>query len=120
MPWHARYAGWQPEIHPWTGHPLPPWFGGRDHVWALDAEEPSAASAPTGSDNENELVHEYILDFERLSVSALSAQIYIGHVDGMDGAPPDMTELSDAEIIAGFPQWSSVMGVHEHYVYPEP
>jgi hypothetical protein len=28
-----------------------------------------------------------------------------------------MTELSDAEIIAGFPQWSSVIEVHEYYTY---
>jgi hypothetical protein len=29
-----------------------------------------------------------------------------------------MVELSDAELIAGFPQWSSVMDVREHYAYP--
>jgi hypothetical protein len=42
-----------------------------------------------------------------------------GHVSGLDGAIPDMGELSDAEIITGFPQWSSVMEIREHYVYPD-
>jgi hypothetical protein len=60
---------------------------------------------------------EYVLTFDWLSVSGLAARLYLGRIDGLDGAPPDMTELSDAEIIAGFPQWSSVIEVHEYYTY---
>ena len=62
---------------------------------------------------------DYVLKFGSLTVSALRAQIYIGHVSGLDGAKPDMGELSDAEIITGFPQWSSVMEIRELYVYPD-
>ncbi|KZS67695.1 hypothetical protein A4G27_01815 [Mycobacterium kansasii] len=64
-----------------------------------------------------EKLTEYVLKFDWFSMSGLTARIYIGHVDGLDGAPPDMTELSDAEIIAGFPQWESVMEVREQYTY---
>jgi hypothetical protein len=83
-------------------------------MWAKDAEGPGAnaslSTMPTIKSSS-----EYILKFDCLSLSGLSAQIYIGHIDGLNSAPPDMTQLSDAEIIAGFPQWSSVMEVREHY-----
>jgi transcription elongation factor Elf1 len=56
-----------------------------------------------------------------VSVSASRAQMYVGTIEELDERPyPDMSEESDAAIIAGFPQWSSVMTIHEHYHYPEP
>jgi hypothetical protein len=58
-----------------------------------------------------------VLRFDWLSISGLAARIYIGRADGFDGAQPDMTVLSDAEIIAGFPQWSSIIDVNEYYTY---
>jgi hypothetical protein len=55
-----------------------------------------------------------------LTVSAIRAEMYVGTVEELDGrAPPNMGEEPDAAIIAGFPQWSSVMTVNEHYRYPE-
>jgi hypothetical protein len=30
-----------------------------------------------------------------------------------------MGEMSDAKLIGGFPQWSSLMTVSEHYSYPD-
>lgn len=59
--------------------------------------------------------------FGALTVSATRAEIYVGNIEELDGQQiPDMTEESDAAIIAGFPQWSSVMTIREHYRYPEP
>lgn len=113
-PWHAEYGCLAPRTAILSeGHSC-----GED-MWAVDvpnASEEAAVSLSTPK-NEANSMSEYILVFGSLSVTALGAQIYIGHVDGLDGAIPDMTEFSDAEIIAGFPQWSSVMEVREHYRY---
>ena len=84
-------------------------------TWAKDADHGTAVHPTTVPAVEK--LPEYVLRFDWLSISGLSARIYIGHIDGLDGAPPDMTELPDAEIIAGFPQWSSVMDVREYYRY---
>jgi hypothetical protein len=96
------------------------WRKGAD-LWALDAAGASAkTSAPTTTpDATDNAMPEYILHFEWLTVSALGAEMYLGYVEGMDGPPPNMGEES-AELIAGFPQWSSVLIVREHYSYPEP
>ncbi|OBF04186.1 hypothetical protein A5730_20465 [Mycobacterium sp. ACS4054] len=106
-PWHAQYGDWGPKRS--AGAPFPAWSAGNDDSWAVDASSPpEPAGAAPG----------YLLQFGRLSVSGQAARIYIGHIEGLGEAPPDMGELSDAEIIAGFPQWSSVMEVREYYTYP--
>ncbi|BBZ12618.1 hypothetical protein [Mycobacterium branderi] len=117
-PWYARRGDWTPTTSVWN-KPAQPWTAGSP-LWAHDAVDAShvATAAPPIDKPANNKLPEYIVGFGSLAVSALSAQIYLGHVDGLGEAPPDMTELSDAEIIAGFPQWSSIMEVREHYVYP--
>lgn len=112
-PWYSTRGYWTPTTSEW----YPRASDGRI-AWAEDAVDPETAAALTATPVV-EALPEHVLGFGGLSVSALSAQIYIGHIGGLDGAPPDMTELSDAEIIAGFPQWSSVMEVREHYKYPD-
>lgn len=125
LPWHARYVTWEPGTAIRGNLPPPPLITDDDkEMWALDAsrspEQAAVVGPPSASEEaKNGELPEYILKLGRLSLSGLSAALYIGHVDGMDGAPPDMTELSDAEIIAGFPQWSSVMEVQEYYTYPD-
>ena len=47
----------------------------------------------------------YELAFGQLSASGVTAQIYVGHIRGLDGALPDTNELSDDGIINEFPQW---------------
>lgn len=120
-PWRARYGSMEPRMSAPGTTPFPSWApSGGAGTWALDASGASKQAAAALSDAEGKIdgQTDYILDFGCLSISALSAQIYIGHIDGLDGAIPDMSELSDAGIIAGYPQWSSVMVVREHYVYP--
>lgn len=121
-PWHARYANWDPKRSARAGPPFPLWNSGDVDMRALDAssgprqvEGLDSPASPEGLSPGG--LAEYILKFGRLSVSGLGARIYIGHIEGIDGAPPDMGELSDAEIISGFPQWSSIMEVREHYSY---
>ncbi|ACC41812.1 Phagosome maturation inhibitor, PmiA [Mycobacterium marinum M] len=109
--------------HPWystRGYWIPETILGAaargDELWAKDASGPETAARMTAMPPvENQA--EYILKFDWLSISGLTARIYIGHIDGLGDAPPDMTDSSDAEIIAGFPQWSSTMEVHEYYTY---
>ncbi|WP_374024688.1 hypothetical protein [Mycobacterium sp. HNNTM2301] len=108
-PWHAQYGDWEPKRPESAGAPFPAWNAGDDDSWAVGASSPAEAvgSSP-----------DYILQFGRLSVSGQSARIYIGRIEGLAEAPPDMGELPDAEIIAGFPQWSSLLEVREYYSYP--
>lgn len=122
-PWHAEYASLSPRTSVWAKPPSPWATESRQAVWAVDASDASeqtgvGTSLSMSTTNEGSDLPEYILEFGSLSVSGLNARIYIGHIDGLDAAIPDMTELPDAEIIAGFPQWPSVMDVREHYVYP--
>lgn len=111
-PWYSMRGHWTPTTSEFSAS-IPP---DRDPAWANDADCHETTAYPTATPAIMK-VPEYVLNFERLSVTGLAAQICIGNIDGLDGAPPDMTELSDAEIIAGFPQWSSVMEVHDHYTY---
>jgi hypothetical protein len=113
-PWYSTRGYWTPTAF----ESYPPIASDGRVTWAEDAVGPEAPGALTTTPAIKKL-SEYVLGFDELSVSGLRAQIYIGHIDGLDGAPPDMTELSDAEIIAGFPRWSSVMEVREHYKYPD-
>jgi hypothetical protein len=73
---------------------------------------------------EDKTIAEYTLTrmglSDSLTVSAHNAELYVGHVERMDGPRPGMCDESDASVIVGFPQWSSVMVVREHYSYPEP
>ncbi|MCV7198468.1 hypothetical protein [Mycobacterium angelicum] len=110
-PWYSTRGYWTPTASE-SSQPMIP-----DHedMWANDADELAAAYLTTAPPTEK--TAEYILQFDWLSLSGLTARIYIGHVEGLDGAPPNMTELSDAEIIAGFPRWSSVLQVRDHYMY---
>jgi hypothetical protein len=117
-PWHAQYGDWEPKRYARVGPPFPPWVANGGDTWALHASDAFTPSIP--EDTRDRELASYILDFGRVSVSGLAAQIYLGHIGGLDGAPPDMGELSDGEIVAGFPQWSSVMEVRAHHVYPEP
>ncbi|KAA1247774.1 hypothetical protein F0Q45_22260 [Mycobacterium simiae] len=110
--WYSTRGYWTPTTSEFAS-PITPNDG---DVWAKDADRSETAAYPTTLPGAKKLP-EYTLRFDWLSLSGLTARIYIGHVEGLDGAPPDMTELSDAEIIAGFPQWSSVMQVNEHYTY---
>jgi hypothetical protein len=124
-PWHAQYGDWEPKRYAQVGPPFPPWIAGGGDTWALPASEtltsPEAVGTPSIPEGTRDRgLASYILDFGRVSVSGLAAQIYLGNIEGLDGAPPDMGELSDGEIVAGFPQWSSVMEVREHHMYPEP
>jgi hypothetical protein len=111
-PWYSTRGYWTPT----TSEFSPPVTPESRDRWAKDVDRPETASylktVPALK------LPEYILGFDWLSLSGLAARIYIGHIDGLDGTPPDMTELSDAKIIAGFPQWSSVMEVREHYTHP--
>ncbi|WIM88559.1 hypothetical protein PT015_03415 [Candidatus Mycobacterium wuenschmannii] len=53
------------------------------------------------------------------TIVAARAELYLGNVDALgDGPIPDFTTDSVADIIAGFPQWSSTMLVAEHHQYP--
>src|SRR5574337_1458132 len=112
-PWYSTRGYWTPTTSEWC----PPTPSEGRVIWAEDAGVSDATALATRPAVKK--LSEYVLGFDWLSVSGLRAQIYIGHIDGLDGAPPDMTELSDTEIIAGFPQWSSVMEVREHYKYPD-
>jgi hypothetical protein len=110
--WYSARGYWTP-----TTSEFPPSMTSNDEdTWAKDADCPETAAYPSTMPAVKKLP-EYVLTFDWLSVSGLAARLYIGRIDGLDGAPPDMTELSDAEIIAGFPQWSSVIEVHEYYTY---
>jgi hypothetical protein len=123
QPWRARYGSLEPRVSTGGETPLPIWSPtGRESTWALDVSDASgpAATSPSPHGNEIDGSPDYILEFGPLFVSGLSAQIYIGRVDGLDDGIPDMGELPDTEIIAGFPQWSSLMAVHEHHTYPDP
>jgi hypothetical protein len=111
-PWYSTRGYWTPTMSEF----FPPITPNDEDMWAKDADAPETAAHLTTMPAVKKLP-EYVLRFDRLALSGLAAQIYIGHIDGLDGAPPDMTERSDAEIIAGFPQWSSVMEVNEHYTY---
>lgn len=89
-----------------------------------DSAMPEIADSPLPEHkSEDTLMSEYTLDragiWDRLIVSALRAEMYVGHVEGMDSPPPNATEEPNAIITANLPQWSSVMTVHEHYSYPE-
>lgn len=54
-----------------------------------------------------------------LTVTAARAEIYLGSIEDLDQRPvPDTAKESAADIIAGFPQWSSTMLVTEHHRYP--
>jgi hypothetical protein len=112
LPWYSTRGYWVPS----TAEFSPSMASNDADPWAKDADQPETATHPTTMPVVEKLP-EYVLRFDWLSLSGLAARIYIGHIDGLTGAPPDMTELSDAEIIAGFPQWSSVMEVHEYYTY---
>jgi hypothetical protein len=121
-PWYAQYGSLSPRISGRSEAPSPASITDKNDIWALDAlNTADRVDAPVSTSQglENRPVPEYTLVFGSLSVSALHAQIYVGHIDGLDGAIPDMSELPDAEIIAGYPQWSSVMEVREHYIYPD-
>ncbi|MEE6178535.1 hypothetical protein [Mycobacterium sp. 050134] len=113
-PWYSTRGYWTSTIGDYSPPPPP----GSEDMWAKGADPPEIASHPKTKPSLNQSP-EYILTFDWLSVSGLTARIYIGHIDGLDGAPPDMTELTDAEIIAGFPQWSSVLDVCAQYSYPD-
>jgi hypothetical protein len=120
--WTARPGNWEPST---SQRAIPPkWvYSGpaRDApltpVTAVDTTTPQHKP-------EESMLTEYTLSraglWDRLTVSGLHAEMYIGHVEGMDGSPPDMGQASNADIIAGFPQWSSMMTIREHYRYPEP
>jgi hypothetical protein len=90
--------------------------GDSDQAWAADADFSTVASNRTIA-RPGEKFQEYVLGFDWLSLSGLAARMYIGYTTGLGHAPPDMTELSDAEIIAGYPQWSSKIQIREHYTY---
>ncbi|MGV7360501.1 hypothetical protein LAUMK4_03009 [Mycobacterium persicum] len=111
-PWYSTRGYWTPTTS--NSPPLIAPNGG--DIWARDADRPGTVADPRAMPAIEKLT-EYVLNFDWLSLSGLTARIYIGHVDGLGGAPPDMTEFSDAEIIAGFPQWESVMEVREQYTY---
>jgi hypothetical protein len=111
-PWYSTRGYWTPT----TSEFFPAIMPNDEDMWAKDADRPETTAHPTTTPAAKKLP-EYVLRFDRLALSGLAARIYIGHIDGLDGAPPDMTDLSDAEIIAGFPQWSSVMEVNDHYTY---
>jgi hypothetical protein len=110
--WYSTRGYWTPTTSEFTPSVAP---DGAD-MWAKDADSPESTAYPTTMPAVKTL-QEYVLRFDRLFLSGFAARLYVGHIDGLDGAPPDMTERSDAEIIAGFPQWSSVMEVQEFYMY---
>jgi hypothetical protein len=110
--WYSTRGSWTPST---TGHPRPP-AGDSDQIWAADANSAEASNSRAIT-SRAEGLQEYVLGFDWLSLSGLAARMYIGYAPGLGDAPPDMTELSDAEIIAGYPQWSSAMEVREYYTY---
>ncbi|WP_067946187.1 MULTISPECIES: hypothetical protein [unclassified Mycobacterium] len=112
-PWHAQYGDWEPTRSARAGGPFPTRDAGNEDSWAVDA---AGASLPLEGSKRAE-PPDYVLRFGRLTVSGQAARIYIGQIEGLGDTPPDMGELGDAEIIAGFPQWSSVMEVREYYTY---
>lgn len=114
-PWYSTRGYWTPRESEW----YPAIANGNKDRWAKDADIPETAAVDSTTVPTINKLREYILGFDWLSVSGLIAQIYIGHISGLDSAPPDMSELSDADIIAGYPQWSSVLEVREHYIYPD-
>jgi hypothetical protein len=112
-PWYSARGYWRPTTSEWS----PPSAPQRQDTWAKDVSGPEAAALATTSVVKR--LPEYVLGFDWLSASGLEAQMYIGHVAGLGGTPPDMGELPDAKLIGGFPQWSSLMTVTEHYSYPD-
>lgn len=117
LPWQARRGGWEPATAVWTQRAAERITNAGQ--WASDAQNfDDDAAASVAHEAAKDEVPEYVLRFESLTVSCLSAQIYLGQVNGMDGPPPDMGEMSDRELIAGFPQWSSIMAVHQHHKFP--
>jgi hypothetical protein len=137
QPWTTRQGNWEPTTSLRAKLSSPPEIAQEVTAqggWALDAPEalttiPTESTAPQHIPKDHPipeptLIPEYTLTrtgiWDRLAISGLSAEMYVGHVDGMDGPPPAMRADADAAIIAGFPQWSSVMTVNEHYYYPEP
>jgi hypothetical protein len=121
--WTARPGNWEPS----TSQRPKPGPRIKDPGWARDAP----LTPVTAVDNTTpqlksaeSMLTEFTLSraglWDGLTVSGLQVEMYIGHVEGMDDSPPDMGGEPDAAIIAGFPQWSSVMTVREHYRYPEP
>ena len=110
--WYSTRGYWTPT----TSEFHPPTTPNSEDKWARDVGAPDASAHPATT-RATTKISEYVLGFDWLSVSGLVARIYIGHTDGLDSTPPDMTELSDTEILAGFPQWSSIMDVHEYYTY---
>jgi hypothetical protein len=119
--WHTQYGDWKPKTSGSSKPALRPASGdGGEDTWARDAALGPHDAEIASTADEVAAQSRYVLEFGRLSVSALRAHLYVGHIQGLDGPPPDMGVLSDAEIIAGFPQWSSVLDVREHYVYPDP
>ena len=95
-----------------------------DHVSNASTIPPAADSALPQRVPEDKTIAEYTLtrmgSSDSLTVSAHHAELYVGHVEGMDVPRPGMCDESDASVIVGFPQWSSVIVVREHYSYPEP
>ncbi|MHA7650477.1 hypothetical protein ACX9NE_13675 [Mycobacterium sp. ML4] len=110
--WYSTRGYWAPSTSENSRRPT----GDYDQLWAADADSPEAVTSETITPV-GERLQEYVLGFDWLSLSGLAARMYIGYAPGLGDAPPDMTELSDAEIIAGYPQWSSGMEVREYYTY---
>ncbi|MCV7005597.1 MULTISPECIES: hypothetical protein [Mycobacterium] len=110
--WYSTRGYWAPS----TSENSRRSTGDPDPLWAADADSPEAVTSETITPPAERL-QEYVLGFDWLSLSGLAARMYIGYAPGLGDAPPDMTELSDAEIIAGYPQWSSAMEVREYYTY---
>lgn len=117
-PWHARYGKLSLEKSAWVKAGTTLATARDDHLWALDVDNPatalSAGAVSATPGQKHQQMPEYVVTFGSLLVSALRVLIYVGHIDDLDSAPPDMTELSDEHIIAGFAQWSSVMSVHQY------
>lgn len=84
-PWYARRGYWTPTTSAWI-KPSQPWTTG-SHLWAGDAVDAShaATAVPRIDKAVNKELPEYILGFDSLRISGLGAQIYIGHVEGLDG-----------------------------------
>ena len=120
-PWRAQYGSMYPRTSG-RNEASSSWITNTNDMWALDASgAANQASDPLSTSHgvQDGPLREYTLEFGSLLVTASRAQMYVGHIEGLDGAIPDMSELSDAEIIAGYPQWSSLMEVREHYVHPD-
>ena len=99
------------------------WHNRDSHVWGPHSWGAFYASwEPTATAADYTLKVPGITVGAILTVSAASVQMYVGKIAELhdDRPVPNMSEEADADIIAGFPQWSSEMAVHEHYRYPEP